>query len=94
MAAAALVSLGDASGFEVLVGLLEVNDHLEASHPAVTVGAFAAATLERYTGETLGPPSGASPEEVAAAAQAWSAWLEQNQASLLFDEAAGTWTVG
>jgi hypothetical protein len=94
MAAAALVSLGDRSGFEVLVRLIEVDDRLAGSRPPVTVGAFAAHTLERYTGVALGPSPGASAGKVAAAAAAWTDWMDRNQSSLRFSEVTGTWTVG
>jgi hypothetical protein len=93
MAAAALVALGDRSGFDVLVRLIQVDDRLRGSRPPIAVGAFAAHTLERYTGVTLSPTSVASAADLAAAAAAWTDWLNRNQSSLRFDEATGMWTV-
>lgn len=91
MASGALVSLGDLAGFDVLVNLIEVGDRVEASHPPISVQEFAVFTLERYTGVTFGSLGEASAEELGAA---WSGWLEQNHASLRFDDTTVTWVVG
>lgn len=91
MAAAALVSLGRAEGFDVLVRLIESEDSLRGSEPPTTVSRFALHTLARYTGVDLAPGPTASPEEVRATAGRWEAWLAENRDQLTFDADNGTW---
>jgi hypothetical protein len=94
MAGAALLSLGEPSAFDALVGLAGDGQVLRGSEPPVSLSRFATATLTRYTGIDLGSTEGASAGDLAAAGATWSAWLDDHRSSLTFDPQTGTWSGG
>ena len=91
MAAAALLALGERSAFAVLGAALSAGDHLRASKPPRSIGAFVVFTLSRYVQAADAPASPASQAELAAAEASWSAWLQAHASVLEFDALSGTW---
>jgi hypothetical protein len=91
MAAAALLWLGKAEGFDPLIAGLGVADPMAGAEPAVTVWEFAASVLERSTSATIAPAANRDEATRAAVASAWSAWLTANHEHLRFDPASHLW---
>jgi len=93
MAATGLIARGDAAGFEPLIATL-TDDAVTAGFPA-PVWQNAAVALVRFTAISAnGPPFDGSPKQRQTAADAWTAWLDTNRASLGFDPATALWSVG
>jgi hypothetical protein len=88
LAAAGALALGDSAAGPVLVELLNDQTGLRESEPLVTVGDFAAYTLDRFV---AGPDLSVAttPEEVAAA---WDQWWKAHAASLVFDPPTRMWS--
>ena len=93
LAAAGLVSLGRADGFDTLAASITSGELMHASHPPVTVARYAAASLSRYTADALPVDPTDTVEQRTALAAAWSAWLAANRSQLGFDPDTGTWAV-
>ena len=94
IAASALMSLGDRSGFSVIAASLPVADPMRGSEPVISIGAFASTRLERYVtaaGVPAPPTIDADADAVVYAAD-WAAWLADHQGALRFDVGSGTWT--
>ena len=94
MAASALVSRGDRSGFAVIAASLPMADPMRGSDPVISLGAFASTRLERYVtaaGAPVAPATDTDADDVADAAD-WTAWLADHEGALRFDADSGTWT--
>jgi len=91
MAAATMVALGDASGFDALNGLIGDETQLLGSHPPLSIREYVIGTFERYIAAAGTPTPPQTAEELGPAALAWSTWLGQNAPALHFDAADGTW---
>jgi hypothetical protein len=90
LAAATLVSFGDATGFATLERSLASEELLAGSHPPKQIGDFALATLERYvTGADV--PFLTTNSTVDTYLADWTGWLDAHLAGLTFDAATGTW---
>jgi hypothetical protein len=83
MAGAALISFGDATGFDALRQSLTNGDDLEGSAPPIAIGDFAAGSLAQLITGTSLPTTAAD----------WATWLTSNASHLVFDAASGTWAV-
>jgi len=88
LAAAGALALGDSAAGPVLLELLNDQTGLRESEPLVTVGDFAAYTLDRFV---AGPdlPVATTPEEVATA---WHQWWKAHEPSLVFDPPTRMWS--
>lgn len=93
LAAAGLVSLGRAEGFDVLAASITSEAGIRAAHPPLTVAQFAAASLSRYTGNAVPRGPTGTPEERTALAAAWTSWLADHRGRLVFDAAERLWSV-
>jgi hypothetical protein len=91
MAAATVVSLGDAAGFAVLDAALADETRLVGSDPPISIRDLARGTLERWVIATGSPPPADSGEGSADPFSEWSGWLTENAADLRFDPTDGRW---
>ena len=91
MAAAALVALGDRSGFGALEASLSDADQLRGSHPPISVGGFTLDTLSRYVHAADAPEPPQSGQELANVQARWADWLQRHGNDLQFDAPSGTW---
>jgi len=90
IAAAGALSLGDAAAGPVLVDLVLDDSTLRESEPLITVGDFAAYTLDRFVN---GPDVSAAttPQEIGSS---WEQWWAAHASSLVFDPPTRTWSGG
>ncbi len=92
MAAAGLVSTGDASGFPVLVEALTHEGHMPGWDTPLTKWQYAASVLVGSTANSdLGPPKDAESTRLATAQQKWREWLTTTLPTLHFDEGNQLW---
>ena len=91
MAAAALVALGDRSGFGALEASLSDADQLRGSHPPISIGGFTLYTLSRYVQAADAPEPPQSEQELADVQARWADWLQRHGNDLQFDAQSGTW---
>ena len=83
-AADALLARGDARGFEVLIAGLTATSSTDRSWVAAT------RSLCRWLADaSMGPPTDATPRQVAAGQAAWREWWNQHRATVTF--AGGAW---
>jgi hypothetical protein len=87
MAAAAVLSLGQADAARVLVALLVEDGNVRGSTPPVGIAGFALSSLARYID---GPsvPATTAPKDAAAS---WTSWLDAHEATMQFDTETGRW---
>ena len=88
LAAAAILSWGDASGAKVLAALLLDEQLLGGSMPPVAVADYAAGSLARYV---AGPKIAADAPRATVAA-AWKKWLAAHGARMKYSKKTGRWT--
>ena len=91
MAAAALVALGDRSGFGALEASLSDADQLRGSHPPISVGSFAVNTLSRHVQAADVPAPPQSEQDLADVQGRWADWLQRHGNDLRFDAPSETW---
>jgi hypothetical protein len=89
LAAAAVLSWGDAAGAKVLVALLRDEGRLSGSIPPSAVADYAAGSLARY----VAGPKVAAGASRATVASAWKAWLAKNSSRMRYSRKTGRWTV-
>ena len=94
IAASAVMSLGDRSGFGVIAASLPMADPLRGSEPIMSIGGFAATRLERYVTAASAPMPPATDTDADAGTYGadWTAWLADHQGALRFDAGSGTWS--
>jgi hypothetical protein len=93
LAGASLVAFGDAAGFAAVRKALDTEGELIGSHPPRTIRDFAVAGLEQRIAPTASAPTVDDEADPTTLAGAWGAWLDTHASALVFDAAAGTWSV-
>ncbi len=92
MAAAGLVSLGDPSGFSVLIEALTNQAQMPGWDSPLPVWQYATAVLVGSTAiSEFGPPDDAETTRVAIAQARWRTWLATTQPTLKYDSASQIW---
>jgi hypothetical protein len=72
---------------------LDTDGELRGSHPPRTFRDFAVAALEQRIAPTESAPRLDGDADPATLADDWGAWLDTHASALVFDAAAGTWSV-
>ena len=92
MAAAALVSFGDAAGFPIISQSLTDDAQLSGSLPPTTIASLALMTLSRYVVGVDVPPPPETAAQIDGARAAWADWLTGHASALVFNDDDGTWS--
>jgi hypothetical protein len=92
MAAAILVSLGDAQGFDELRKALTDESSLLGAHPPRSIQTYVLGILSQYISADGMPAEPATEEGLPAAATDWSTWMEQHAFNMQFEPSSGTWS--
>ena len=95
LAAGGLISMGDASGFDLLVAELTNEQLMAGAHGATPIAHVAAQMLVAGTGNAeLIPDPEAGTDGLAALRSAWTGWLADNRDRLTYDPVSRAWTIG
>ena len=93
LAAAGLVALGDASGFDVLAASATNADDLSGSHPSISIREFVVGTFYRYVAADGAPGRWTTYEEFLTVDKRWADWVTANAARMAFDPDTGQWVL-
>jgi len=93
LAGVTLVAFGDATGFPAVRKALDTEGQLSGSHPPRTFRDFAVVALAQRIAPDASAPTLDADTEPGTLADDWGAWLDAHASTLVFDAAAGTWSV-
>ena len=93
LAAAGLVALGDASGFNVLAASATNTENFSGSHPPISIREFVVGTFFRYVAADGAPGRWTTYEEYLSIDKRWGEWVTAHAGDMTFDSDTGQWVL-